>query len=220
MNKILLTLVLRILPGIFLLLAPLVLIITEPDPEMLDGFLYAVLFTSPEALFLLWRLIAIPLLIAFGTYLIFPKGIPVGLLTIIGIFGAGAYIIYLVLLSQFGHTLLLQYFSFSRWYDFLFLYFIGMLIGFSLRLTVKSNSFLDLYGLVIGYLGVILIALMSNIAGPYIVEGKPLQIVSFILIFPFYILLINSFFALCINLIGDLWREIRRSPNIPAKELS
>ncbi len=119
---------------------------------------------------------------------------------------------YLLALAAIGHVLLLQYFDFRLWGDFVHLLIVGVYVGVLLPLSLDPRSMFEVYLLIAAVAGLFLSSLLSlsGPGGPAV--GSPSQMAGYILVGLYIPGEWIAFLALAVKVLRGLWSELRWRP--------
>jgi hypothetical protein len=193
----------RIVAGLVLVLVALAVTYTAPPVESSSGWLNRftdIVLIPTVSIVSLWRELLTVILLPLGSYFLVSslfRGRSVRWLVIGWV---GVYVVYMVVRATSGLIMLIPAFNFQNISDLPYLFLLGFWAGILLHLVSNPYSRADLYGILIGFLGLTITLLDTFFAGP---DGVPLDsflhVAVFIILLPSVTLLFTSFLGLITN---------------------
>lgn len=200
----------KLILGLGIAMAGLIIILTTPDKLGLAGFMILGSIYSPLGFHILpWQLYITPVLLALGTYLALSAKRSSRTLTVVLITWILTYLVYMTLLWYIGHPLWFEAFHFGKLRDLPFLILLSVFVGLVLRLQWDVSVNVDTNGLLIAltvYLVSIVSGTIAKQAGPGAqFDGRKL---AFILLWPSYIAIALTAISLIFKVVYSVWWEI------------
>lgn len=195
--------------GLVCLVGAFIILLTGQDDETLKVTHLVFYVMRPRFVPFPWRMLVVSILLPMSFLVSIPTQAVKNLWRIVAFVWLIVYFLYMWMLYEAEHMMLLQGFDFRQFTNWPYLFLISVYLGFSLRLQLIPTLQADIYSFLVGVIVTSLATSITTYQGPKGAQiGSFAQSLSFVLFIPAYLLTGTSLISLSVNTIRWVWWEI------------